>query len=84
MINEIVICMGSSCFSRGNVNNLEVIETFLAQRGLTNKVIITGSRCEERCCDGPNIKIGDEVYGKMDRKTLLELLERHLGSGAEG
>lgn len=47
---EIVICMGSSCFSRGNRGTLEFIEKYLADRGLTDKVKeLKGSRCEDRC-----------------------------------
>ena len=28
---EIVICMGSSCFARGNEENLRIIESFIAE-----------------------------------------------------
>lgn len=70
MKREIVICMGSSCFSRGNRGTLEFIEKYLADRGLTDKVELKGSRCEDRCPDGPNVKIGGTIYG---RPTLAEL-----------
>ena len=35
---KIVICMGSSCFARGNEKTVEVCESFLAARGLKDEV----------------------------------------------
>lgn len=75
---EIVICMGSSCFSRGNRGTLEFIETYLADRGLAEQVALKGSRCEDRCPDGPNIQIGDETFGRLTQAELKVLLDRLL------
>ena len=35
---KIVICMGSSCFARGNEKTVEACESFLAERGLKDEV----------------------------------------------
>ena len=35
---KIVICMGSSCFARGNEKTVEACENFLAARGLKDEV----------------------------------------------
>ena len=40
MTNEIKICMGSSCFARGNNENLEIIETFIKENNLEAKMYI--------------------------------------------
>ena len=38
MKKEIVICLGSSCFSRGNKDVLEVVKRFLKEHQLTAEV----------------------------------------------
>jgi NADH:ubiquinone oxidoreductase subunit E len=81
--HEIVICMGSSCFSRGNRKNLEVIERFLAEHGLADQVILSGSRCEDQCCSGPNIKVDDRIHGGVDEAALTTLLNRQLAADRE-
>ena len=42
MKRKIVICMGSSCFARGNEENLRVIEDFLKSNHLEADVLIFG------------------------------------------
>jgi NADH:ubiquinone oxidoreductase subunit E len=71
---HIVICMGSSCFSRGNEENLAVLEDYLARHDLTAKVDLAGSRCEGACTEGPNLTIDGKRYQHVDRETLLDLL----------
>lgn len=80
MKHEIVICMGSSCFARGNKKNLLLIEQYLADHGLTDTVVLSGSRCEDRCTTGPNIRIDGELYSEVTSERLLELLSRHLSA----
>lgn len=80
MKHEIVICMGSSCFARGNRKHLLMIEQYLADHGLTESVVLTGSRCEDQCRCGPNIRIDDQLYGEINSERLLEILSRHLAT----
>lgn len=75
--HTIIICMGSSCFARGNRRLLPMIEEFLVERGLKDLVEITGSRCEGRCADGPNLVIDGTRYPHVDEGMLLDLLENH-------
>ena len=46
MKHTIVICMGSSCFARGNKRNLKIIEEYLA--GHRIDCTLTGRGCG--CC----------------------------------
>ncbi len=72
------ICMGSSCFSRGNRENLEIIEAFLKSRNLENRVELAGSLCENNCPEGPILWIGDVQYTQVDPEQLQDLLQRIL------
>ena len=62
MTNEIKICMGSSCFARGNEQNLEFIEKYIKENKLEAKIEVFGARCENICEKGPNVIINDTIY----------------------
>jgi len=74
----LTICLGSSCFTRGNDENLPRIQEFLAQHGLEERVRLRGSRCEGRCQHGPNLRVGDAFLPELDSAGLLAELERRL------
>ncbi|MFQ3620045.1 MAG: (2Fe-2S) ferredoxin domain-containing protein [Spirochaetales bacterium] len=71
---RIEICMGSSCFSRGNRKNLEVIQNYLQTYGLENRVDLRGRLCAGNCRKGPNIEINGQVYSEVNPSALNEIL----------
>jgi len=75
MTAEIKICMGSSCFARGNDVNLEYIENFIKENNLDAKVELYGARCENLCAKGPSIVINDTRYEQMNIEKLKTILE---------
>ena len=81
MKHKIVICMGSSCFARGNERNIQVIQEFLKTKKLEADVEFSGARCEQFCSKGPNVSIDGVMYHKMDREALIDLLNRKLLDG---
>lgn len=74
MTTKITVCMGSSCFARGNDRNLELIENYIKDNGLNAEVELSGARCEGRCATGPNIIIDGVEYHEVDEEKLTELL----------
>ena len=74
----LTICLGSSCFTRGNDENLPRIQAFLKTRGLEGRVALKGSRCEGRCQHGPNLRVCDTFLDEVRPATLLDELERVL------
>jgi NADH:ubiquinone oxidoreductase subunit E len=75
MKHKIKICMGSACFARGNSENLENIENFIKNSGLDADIELTGSRCEDKCAQGPNITVDDTEYSAVDSNKLQEILK---------
>jgi NADH:ubiquinone oxidoreductase subunit E len=75
---KITICMGSSCFARGNEKNLQCCEEFLAERGLRDDVDVElgGSLCTGNCSQGPVVIIDDKTYTNVDRGVMRDILER--------
>lgn len=73
----ILICLGSSCYSRGNAENLKFIKEFLAEKGLENEIDFRGHLCNEMCNKGPVIKIGDTEYTEVTQSNLPAILSHH-------
>jgi NADH:ubiquinone oxidoreductase subunit E len=78
MIEKVVIqiCMGSSCFSRGNRHTLKMIQQYLKDHNLEGDVVLKGNHCFGDCSKGPVVKINDVLHEQVDRENILELLER--------
>lgn len=72
--NTIKICMGSSCFARGNNENLHLLEEFIEKNNLDLKVELIGSRCEDMCEKGPYIVIDDVAYENIQEDDLNKIL----------
>lgn len=79
MIPEITICMGSSCFARGNEKNLEILEQFLNERGLKDEVNLKlgCSLCRGNCSIGPNIIVNKQEYNNVDSGMMYEILRNY-------
>ncbi len=75
---KVVICIGSSCFSRGNAKNVEVTEQFLQERGLKDEVDIdlSGGLCFGQCAEGPNVIVDGKVYHHVDQGVMLDILNQ--------
>jgi NADH:ubiquinone oxidoreductase subunit E len=76
---EIKICMGSSCFSRGNKRTLQLIQHYLKDRQLERDVILKGNHCFSDCSSGPVMQIGEKLYEQVNSETVLEILENEFG-----
>ena len=77
---EITICMGSSCFSRGNKRLLQVVKDYLEEKGLSETVIFRGSHCMALCDKGPILKIDDKVYQHIDNTQVSKILDAYFSS----
>ena len=81
--HRVAVCMGSSCFSRGNNRNIELLKSFLDDHGLTAEVRIRGHLCENECRLGPNVEIDGVMLHEVHPVTLEGLLRRHLEGAPE-
>jgi NADH:ubiquinone oxidoreductase subunit E len=75
---EIIICLGSSCFARGNKNLLKIIQRYISQHGLADKVLFKGDHCFGECSIGPNIKIGGKTYNEVSEENIHHILSEAL------
>jgi NADH:ubiquinone oxidoreductase subunit E len=75
-VTELVICLGSSCFARGNKKILETIQQYMRDNQLDGRVKFRGNHCFGKCNRGPVLKIGENIYEQVNEDNLEEILNK--------
>lgn len=73
--HHIKICLGSSCFSRGNNANVEVIKKYIEENSLEADITFSGRLCEKMCNRGPVISIDSRRYEEVNVSRLYKILQ---------
>lgn len=74
---EVKVCMGSSCFARGNKRTAQALRDHIQGEGLAERVRLCGSLCEGRCQNGPNLAIAGARYERVTPGSAIDLLTLH-------
>ena len=77
---EMHICLGSSCFSRGNRDVVAYIREYLRKNHLEDKIIFRGARCMNQCNKGPNLRINERIIEEVTMSKIDILLEKEFGN----
>jgi len=81
--NKIAVCMGTACYLKGGEDLISEIEELL-DIGI-NQVTPDGDfsveavRCVGCCGLAPVLMVNDEVYGKVTKAKLPEIIAEHRG-----
>jgi len=78
---DIQICLGSSCFSRGNKHLVKVVEKYLNENSLRHLVYFHGAHCFSSCDRGPLIHIDGKEYTGLNEDKVLAVLDGIFGKG---
>ena len=70
------ICLGSSCFSRGNKDVVMYIKEYLKKNHLDDKVVFRGERCMGHCSNGPNLIINGQIVENVTLQEIEFILDR--------
>jgi NADH:ubiquinone oxidoreductase subunit E len=73
---EIVVCLGSSCFARGNSENLAILDEFAQQHQSRVTLRTTGRLCQDQCKQGPNLVLDGTFHHGVTAQQLRELLHQ--------
>ncbi|HOF84435.1 MAG TPA: (2Fe-2S) ferredoxin domain-containing protein [Treponemataceae bacterium] len=71
------ICMGSSCYSRGNGQNAELLQHLMDTGTLDGDTVVSevsGTLCEGLCREGPIVIIDEVVHRQVTPILLADLL----------
>jgi NADH:ubiquinone oxidoreductase subunit E len=85
----VTVCVGSSCHIKGAREMIDRFNDFLTKEHLQDKVELKGAFCMERCGEGINWKINDEIMTSCSvdkgagvfRKKVLEALRDDTAQG---
>jgi len=88
----VTICVGSSCHIKGAREMIARFNDYLSKEGLQDKVELKGSFCMERCGEGINWKINDEVLSsssveegeKVLREKVTKILKEEAPKSSAG
>jgi NADH:ubiquinone oxidoreductase subunit E len=75
---DVMICLGSSCFARGNAENLRDLRAYLERYNVAANFRTRGRLCGEKCASGPTIIINGVEHEHVQSGTAVALLEQAL------
>lgn len=79
--NRISVCMGTACYLKGGEDILNELESLLGigVSGVTEdgEFSVEAVRCLGCCGLAPVMTVNDEVYGKLTKNRLAEILAAH-------
>ena len=76
---EMQICLGSSCFSRGNRDVVMYIKEYLRKNHIEDRVIFRGARCVGLCSNGPNLTINGVSTAGVTIASIEGIMEKEFG-----
>lgn len=79
---DIQICLGSSCFSRGNKRLVKIVEQYLNENNLRHLVYFHGAHCFSYCDRGPLIHINGKEYTDLNEDKLIHILDGLFGKNS--
>lgn len=74
---KLILCLGSSCYSRGNQYVLEIVKKYIKDHNLKEKIDFRGQLCTGNCSTGPVLKINDILYKNVDTNSISKILDQH-------
>ena len=74
----VIVCVGSSCHIKGARNLIERFNSLLKEHKLEDKVELKGSFCMERCGEGVNWQIDDELFTNSDVDEAVKSFEKKI------
>lgn len=79
---EIVICMGSSCFSRGNKTSLGLIRDYLREKNLEAQITFRGAHCLGVCEQGPVLILDEKTYKRVAPVDIPDILDSYFSGSS--
>ena len=76
---KIILCLGSSCFARGNKELVPLIRKYIMRKNMQDKVEFKGDHCFDNCTNGPNMIIGTRMFQQVTIDNIEEFLAEGLG-----
>jgi len=81
--NKVAVCMGTACYLKGGNDLIQELENILGigvnETSSDGEFSIESVRCVGCCGLAPVVMVNDEVYGKLGKSDLPDILAKHKG-----
>ncbi len=81
--NKIQVCMGTACYLKGGQHLIDEIESLIGigvnQTTEDDEFSMESVRCVGCCGLAPVVMVNDEVYGKLKKADMPEIIAKHRG-----
>jgi len=77
-MDKITVCMGSSCFGKGNHATAEAVTQFIEEHKLEDKIEVSGCLCSGHCAKGPNIMVNDKLITGISDQSVCAVIAQEL------
>ena len=75
----IQICVGSSCHLKGSQDIIELLEKAIAEHGIEDDVVLTGSFCTGKCNRvGVTVQVNDDVHVGVTVENFSEFFKNNV------
>jgi len=78
-MDKITVCMGSSCFGKGNHSTAEAVTQFIEEHKLEDKIEVAGCLCSGNCAKGPNVMVNDKLISGVSEQSIGAVIAQELG-----
>ena len=73
------VCVGSSCHIKGSAEIVELLEQAIAEHGVEDEVVLTGSFCMGKCNRvGVTVGVNDDVHVGVTRENFREFFKQNI------
>jgi NADH:ubiquinone oxidoreductase subunit E len=74
----ITVCVGSACHLKGSHQLIKYFQEAIKDAGLEDKVELKGTFCMDKCTDGANLLVDDELFHANSVEEAREIFEKEI------
>jgi NADH:ubiquinone oxidoreductase subunit E len=74
----ITVCVGSACHLKGSHELINYFKEAIAEAGLEKEVELKGTFCMDKCTDGANLLIDEDLFHASSVDDAREIFEREI------
>jgi NADH:ubiquinone oxidoreductase subunit E len=75
----IQVCVGSSCHLKGSQEIVEMMQNAIAEHGIEDEVVLTGSFCIGKCSRiGVTVQINDDAHVGVTKENFREFFRKNI------
>ena len=78
-VMKVTVCIGSSCHIKGSRQVVDQLQTLIAEKGLGEKVELSGTFCMGKCQQGVCVTV-DETFHSVTPETVVDFFEKEIAA----